>query len=310
MKDMLSVATHDCFKEMYAKAQPSADYDVLLQQKKDGLIEDSNENPIYSRYYLSQEEFIYIKDKYINKYNLKHTWIPNVELVESYLKNGGSRDKYIGASIDKNGFEHSGYSSYEKVKPLLNQFIDCIGDEKKATELVDIVMNNISDCKNFYKFDRAEDQFSISVSLGASPSSNEKAVKEYWKKQGIDIEIEHRNPLLLWEMDEYGDEFENIMRDEYGDNWKEEWDEKYEDSLKKEKAEKQIKYEELVKNYKYHQKFSVGDHIRSVDIKSPKTIVKVNDNTYTVDDNGSIYEIDINKTDKEYKLATEFLRNY
>ena len=73
--------------------------------------------------------------------------------------------------------------------------------------------------------------------LGASPNSNSKAVVEYWKSKGIDIVIEERNPLLFYEQDYYGDEFEEEMIDEYGENWKEIRDKEW--KLQKEKEEKE-----------------------------------------------------------------------
>jgi len=82
----------------------------------------------------------------------------------------------------------------------------------------------LESCKNFYRFDRTESDFRIAIFLGASPSSNKEAVKKWWKdNKGIDIEIEDRNPSLLWDKDYYGDEFEEVMKEEYGENWREEW---------------------------------------------------------------------------------------
>ena len=49
----------ECMCEMYAKAQPSADYKKLLEDVKNGKITDSPYDPVYSRYYLSYEEYKY-----------------------------------------------------------------------------------------------------------------------------------------------------------------------------------------------------------------------------------------------------------
>ena len=35
---ILDQAIHDCFKEMYVKAQPSADWDQIIQEFKDGKL--------------------------------------------------------------------------------------------------------------------------------------------------------------------------------------------------------------------------------------------------------------------------------
>ena len=64
------------------------------------------------------------------------------------------------------------------------------------------------------------------MSLGHAPTSNKETVKKWWKEHyNHDVEIEDRNPNLLWAMDEYGNEFEEIMEDEYGADWKQiTWD--------------------------------------------------------------------------------------
>ena len=35
-REVLDKAIHDCYREMYAKAQPSADWDQIVQEFKDG----------------------------------------------------------------------------------------------------------------------------------------------------------------------------------------------------------------------------------------------------------------------------------
>jgi hypothetical protein len=112
-------------------------------------------------------------------------------------------------------------------------------------------LNTITNCKEFYRFDREEADFSCSVALGASPTSNKETVIEYWKSQGKDIEIIEPNPLLIWERDFYGDEFEEVMEYEYGEDWKEQFDKKWEEEKRKKEAEKaewKCKYEEMLNN--------------------------------------------------------------
>lgn len=249
-EDIFRKAFHDCMKEMYAKSQPSADYDQLLEDYKSGKI--GKDERVYERYYLSWEEFLYIRDKYAEAYGMTKTWIPNIEVLEQYLTEGGTKDKYIHEQIDENGFKHSGYRGYEKVAPLKIQIhkimkafdmSDCA--QNVADEIYEKVMENIKNCKDFYRFDRERDDFDCNVALGASPTSNPKSVIEYWKSQGKDIVIEERNPLLFWEQDEYGEEFEEIMKDEYGDNWKEYWDKRWKKEVEEREKEKAKRLEEF-----------------------------------------------------------------
>lgn len=242
--EILEKAYHECMAEMYAKAQPSADYNQLLEDAKNGKI--GKDEKVYERYYLSHEEFKHILGKYKDAYNIRSHWEDDIEVLERYIKEGGSKDKYISSYEDENGNFHPGYRSYEKVTPLKEQLAEIFyksdfytGSEMdKASEelinnLYDKVIDIIDTCKNFYKFDREESSFDCSVALGPSPCSNKDIVIEYWKSLGVDIEIEERNPLLFWDMDYYGDSFEEVMKDEYGDNWKEYWDNEWKKAFNK-----------------------------------------------------------------------------
>lgn len=234
--DIIKQAYHECMTEMYAKAQPSADYDAILDGVKNGTINDSNKEPVYERYYLSQEEFKYILNKYIDAYGMKNTWHPWLYTVRRYFDGKGMRDVWIKEKVDEYGFKHRGYRSAENVPHISNAFKDILSKQLDGEHFVDTLANELSkvvfeyidSCEDFYRFDREEGDFSTSVALGASPTSNPKTVVEYWAKQGVTVDIEWRNPLLLWEMDRYKDDFEEYMVKEYGNNWKECWDNEWE----------------------------------------------------------------------------------
>lgn len=253
---VISQAFHDCMKEMYAKAQPSVDYDQLVADFKSGKITEGPNDHIYDRYYLSSEEFSYILDKYVKAYNIEGKWNRYMEILQEYVSNGGSKDVYKPDYTDKDGEWHPGHRDYEKVLPmkkqLENYFKLVLGEDNPdvsiyVKDLSDMVDNIIADCKNFYSFEREESSFRCGIALGASPTSNPDKVIEYWKKQGVDVQIEKRNPMLLWDMDYYGDEFEEVMIEEYGEEWEREtWDIYHEsERVKKEKREKEL--EEIYK---------------------------------------------------------------
>lgn len=254
--DIFNEAVRNCFRELYRKAQPSADYDEIVEKVKNGEMEDTDKDPVYNRYYLSMEEFTYIREKYLEAYKMKNTWIPNIDLLKSYFIEGGTKDKYIPEQTDEDGFTHPGYRGYEKVLPfkeqVLNYLRDCGLHEDMAIKLShdinNIAIYNIENCQDFYRFDREESEFSWAVTLGASPTSNKEKVIEYWKSQGVDLNIEDRNPLLLWEMDEYGENFEEVMEDEYGENWEEYWWEKYEEEKRQEQLEREEKLRKIKEN--------------------------------------------------------------
>ena len=115
-----------------------------------------------------------------------------------------------------------------------------------TNKINDSVIETINTCKEFYKHGKEKNDFSFTMYLGASPNSNKDVVIEYWKAKGIDLNIEWRNPLLFWDYDYYGENFEEVMVDEYGDNWEEYWKEKWESQEK----EKQDKYNKILEQLK------------------------------------------------------------
>lgn len=274
-------AIDECMEEMYLKAQPSVNYKELIEKVKSGEIEDSRENPIYNRHYLSQAEFKYIKDKYAKAYDFISHWKEDIEILEEYLNKGGNKDKFIPETMEEDGSTHPGYKSYKKVKPLKEQLKEIIHDDKKLDKVVDVVMNTIKDCKDYYKFDNGKEIFDYHICLGASPTSNKDVVKKYWESQGKIIEIEDRNPLLLWDMDYYGSEFEEVFKEEYGEDWKEFWDKQYQDKLEEDKKQRE---EELKKweNYKLPPKFKIGDLVRSKEDPIAREVFAIQPDGYRI----------------------------
>lgn len=65
--DIIKEAIYNCLKECYKKSQPSADFDNILKEIKENE-ENNKDARIYERYYLSNEEYKYIRDKYIKLY--------------------------------------------------------------------------------------------------------------------------------------------------------------------------------------------------------------------------------------------------
>lgn len=282
--NIIQRAVDECYEEMYQKAQPSISYKELIQKVKSGEIEDSHDNPVYKKYYLSQEEFEYIRNKYKEAYNIKSTWEDNITLLEDYITKGGTKDKYIPTTMDNTGFVRPGYRSYSKVKPLKEQLSEVVHDTKKLNKIYEIIMNNINDCKTYYRFDREEISFDWTTTLGCSPTSNKEEVIEYWKSQGRDITIEDRNPLLLWDRDYYDDEFEDVMLEEYGKHWKEDWDKKYQEKLAKEEAEKEAKLKEYQEELEKHpiRKFKIGDLVRSKEDSIAREVFAFQEDGYRV----------------------------
>ena len=233
--DIIDEAYMKCMNEMYAKAQPSTNFNELLEGVKNGTIIDTPYDKVFERYYLSYEEFHYILDKYTELYGMTEKWTSYLETVEKYFTGEGRKDIWIAEKNDEDGNRHPGYRSSEAVphikdtiNNILKQYVDESYSQEINKKITKEVLSYVENCKNFYRYDREEHNFSARVALGCSPTSNKESVIEYWKKQGKDIEIVERNPILLWDMDYYGDEFEEVMIDTYGKNWlKKTWNNYY-----------------------------------------------------------------------------------
>lgn len=303
--NIIQRAVHECLEEMYAKAQPSADYKELIEKVKTGEIIDTHENPVYDRHYLSREEFEYIRNKYVDAYDFKPHWRDNIEWLERYLLEGGTKDKFIPETMEEDGSTHPGYRSYEKVKPLKEQLKDVIHDDKQLNKVFDIVMNTIKGCKDYYRFDQGNEIFNYHVCLGASPTSNKETVKKYWESQGKTIEFEDRNPLLFWDKEYYGSEFEDYFEEEYGPNWKEIWDKKYQEDLAEKKAKREAELAKVMENPPIIHKFKIGDVVRCKEDSIAREVFAIQPDGYRIVGGFIPFE----EVDKWYHCYEQF-KNY
>ena len=256
--EIIKNAIHDCYVELYAKAQPMADYDNLVAEMKAGKIDEKKDGPVYERHYISQEELDYIVNKYIDAYRMTEHWISDIETLEEYLINGGYKNAYVDEFTDDNGNHHSGYRSYEHVVPIKKQISNIVeqyndGEYNTNTQLIEDltnkVMETIKSCKDFYRFDREANDFKTAIYLGASPCTDIKGVKEWWKNNyNIDIEIEEHNPKLFWYYDNgYTDEDLAEEFEDLGENWKEELDKQWHEEQEAEKRKHAEAIEEINK---------------------------------------------------------------
>ena len=166
--DVLGKAIHECLADMYRWAQPSIDIDKLIESG----FKDSKENPLYKRHYLSQDNFIYIRDSFKIAYGIVDDWNDTFELLIDYLVKGGIEDDYRPATKDR-----PAYRDYKKV-PALDTLIS-----KEAT---DKCLEYIKKCQNFYcGHSREVNQFDMTMALGVgSPNSCAKVVENYWHEHG------------------------------------------------------------------------------------------------------------------------------
>ena len=174
--DVVRECIINCLHEMYKWAQPSLNFKDYYKKLQNNEVTDDEKFPLYEHHYLSYDNFIKIRDHYLDAYNLKPYWKTYCEVVKDYLLKGGHRDTYIEG---KDGMP--GYRGSEKTFPITS-FLNK-EDSDKIAKLLD-------DCTNFYRFDRNYDRVSSNISLGPSPTCNKETVIKYWKSQGKDITID------------------------------------------------------------------------------------------------------------------------
>lgn len=174
-KCILERAVEECLDEMYRKSQPSITWEEVLKGHKEGKYNENN--TVIDQHYLSQDEYTDIKERYMHMYNIHNDWKDDADLMIDYLEKGGTKDKYIPAITDETGY-HPGHRGYEKTPKLIDALKEFLSEED-AQKATDKVLELMNECKNFYRGDREESDFTFSV-LNYSPTCNKEAVQEFW----------------------------------------------------------------------------------------------------------------------------------
>lgn len=183
-RDMISKAAIECLDEMYQRSQPSITWDEVVR-----IANKYPKRRIWQEHYLPQWLYMDILEKYMSLYKISSDWCAHVELVKKYLIEGGTKDKYIPETIDKDGFKHPGYRGYEEIPSISDKINDIItrhygnvepGQNHLVKKIVDAVMENVKDCEQFFDTNRDEIGFRMEVG-NYSPNSNIEDVREFYK---------------------------------------------------------------------------------------------------------------------------------
>lgn len=79
-KDLeLQKLINECYKELYDNAQPSVNWDELLESFKNGEIDEEKDGPVYKRYYISHDNYLKIVNSFIEKNKKKLKRYGNLE---------------------------------------------------------------------------------------------------------------------------------------------------------------------------------------------------------------------------------------
>ncbi len=207
-RDVLADAINKCIRELYSLAQPSVNYDDLIEENKAylkrekeycSLPEDSRPSyheymgpKPYEFYYLPREVFKEIADSYVDAYKFddKQEFLDTIKLLKEYCKNP-IVDKYIEGELQEDGTRCPGHRGYEYPDNLEKEINKVVDDEDISKYLQNKFFEFLDMAGNFYNFNRYLNGFNMHVYLGGTPSSNKEAVIENWKKyRNKDIEID------------------------------------------------------------------------------------------------------------------------
>ena len=169
-QDIISQARKDCLRELFKWAQPSVDYDRLINEYMEKYTEDpsSVDNSFFEHYYLSQENMDYIIARFIEAYHIGKDWNDNIDLLIQYITEKPYEWKYIKDEFGLNQ-KHT-----ERIPNL----------QETSPEHYQEILDLINTCKKFYSRDLVKESFTFPIYLGASPSPFKNSVIEYWRNNG------------------------------------------------------------------------------------------------------------------------------
>ena len=81
--EILLEAVTRCLNEMYQKSQPSATWEQVNENVRNDVYGGAKD--AYNFYYLADQEYLDILDKYMSMYNIKNRWSDNAQLMIDYL---------------------------------------------------------------------------------------------------------------------------------------------------------------------------------------------------------------------------------
>lgn len=195
-RKVLQQVVKECLEELYWRAQPQLDINAWMEDVRSGKIDieadEWKKHPLYTRHYISKAEYDYVLDKYITSYGLEETWKNDVDIV--------LRDLEAGAPYE--AYEDDPYWPGKTVRTTKHHVPLA---EEIGQEVYDIVKDRIQSIRNWYRFDREESDFRMTIALGvSSPSTSKKQVEEF--RHNIagekDFKIADRDEWLFWCIDE------------------------------------------------------------------------------------------------------------
>lgn len=176
--DVMWQAVEDTLEEMYLHSYPSVSWKQRMQDAKDGKDVDRD---LINHHYLPQRLYEEILQMAEHNYSYEKFFDDYTEHFSDFLFNGGyARD------IDKGGKDD--YKNYSSLK-------EDIGEEAFS-----ILEKRIEAYKRTFRFDSQRWKFNFTV-MNYSPNSNRQTVIDYWKSQGVELNIPDDDQIVdnYWE---------------------------------------------------------------------------------------------------------------
>lgn len=188
--DIISEAVDACLEDLYKYSVPSMSFNDIKQACKNNQPYDKK---YWQHHYIPQDLMNEIMEGYRYAYRLEPYFQIYTDVLKEYLLDGGTTEVY-----KKDDSLVGGHRDFEKT-PNLETVIG-----KEAAEKV---KDLIEKCQRFYRFDSTTyGCFEGSVNNYAPISCRPEEVIEYWKSQGIDIEIDDEKIRKNYYREEWGEE--------------------------------------------------------------------------------------------------------
>ena len=179
--EVMRQAIEDTLEEMYQYSYPKVSWKQRSQELKDGKDVDKD---LIHHHYIPQRLYEEILEMAKSNYSYEPFFQDYTEhFADFVLKGGHAKD------IDKGGKDD--YKDYQSIK-------EEIGEEAFA-----ILEKRIEAYKRTYRFDRKRWSFAFTV-MNYSPCTNKQVVLDYWKSQGVDLQIPDDVKIInnYWDGDE------------------------------------------------------------------------------------------------------------
>lgn len=176
--EVMAQAVEDTLEEMYQYSYPKVSWKQRNQELKDGKDVDKD---LIHHHYIPQKLYEEILEMAKSNYSYEPFFQDYTEHFADFLLKGG-----YAKDIDKGGKDD--YKDYQSIK-------EEIGEEAFA-----VLEKRIEVYKRTYRFDRKRWSFAFTV-MNYSPCTNKQVVLDYWKSQGVDLQIPDDDKIISYYWD-------------------------------------------------------------------------------------------------------------